>query len=179
MKVWKVILAALVLFLAGLVSGALAQQLYLAKTRRPAIAFPGGPPAPWLRQRVEFMHRLGNRLSLTPEQRARIDALVLESQQRLRILWAPVEPEAKEELHRLRRRIAAELRPEQRAKFETLLRERFPRRPAEASPDILRDSRDGRGERPRPHGAPPNPNRDTNPTPPAPQRGEARAPRGP
>ena len=66
MKVWKVILAALVLFLAGVVSGALADQLYRVKTRHPAAALPDGPPAPWLRQRVEFMHHLGSRLSLAP-----------------------------------------------------------------------------------------------------------------
>jgi len=128
MKAGKVIAVALVIFLAGVVSGAMAAQLYRAKARQPPVAlYPGGPPAPWLRQRVEFMHHLGRRLSLNPEQRARIDALVLESQQRLRALWSPLEPQAKEEIRHLRRRMAAELRPEQSARFEALLHERAPR----------------------------------------------------
>jgi hypothetical protein len=129
------ILAAAVLFLAGLGSGATASHLYrLKKARRTAPAAAPGPVLPAFGQRVELLRRLTARLNLTPDQRERIDQAIHESQDRLRALWEPIEPVAKEEVRRLRRRIEAELRPNQRERFESMLKERAARPPSEGPP---------------------------------------------
>jgi hypothetical protein len=126
------ILAAVVLFLAGLGSGATAAHLYrVRKAHRsppPAVA---NPTLPAYGQRVDLLRRLTARLDLDPEQRNRIDHAIRESQERLRKLWEPVEPAAKEEVRLLRRRIEAELRPNQRERFESLLRDRPSRSPGD------------------------------------------------
>lgn len=129
MKPWKAILAAMIIFVAGLVSGAMATHLYRAKHRQasPPSAFPGGPPSPWMGYRMELLRRLGDRLKLTPEQRERIDRLVDESQRRLKTLWDPIAPKAHEEMRVLRQQIDAELTAEQREAFDKLMREKATR----------------------------------------------------
>lgn len=82
---------------------------------------------PWMGQRVEFMRRLSERLHLSPEQREQIDRQISESQQRLRALWEPVEPQAREELKALRKRIEETLPPDQRAEFQRIMAERHSR----------------------------------------------------
>jgi Spy/CpxP family protein refolding chaperone len=122
-KPWKAILAVIVIFLAGAFSGAMAAHLYRAKVYGNATAA-GGPPIPSLGQRIEFMRRLSDRLSLTPEQRQQVDRLISDSERRLRELWEPVAPKAREEMHELRRQIDAVLQPDQRAQFEKLRKQR-------------------------------------------------------
>lgn len=148
MKPWRAILAALVIFVAGLLSGVLASHLYRAKNPQPPPApFPGGPPMPGMGFRMELMRRMGDRLQLSPEQRERIDRYVQESQQRMRELWQPVEPKAQAELKRLREQIEAELSPEQREALERFFKERPSRGPGDGSSWHRRDGRpDGRPE---------------------------------
>jgi len=144
-KPWKVIAAALVIFLAGMASGAFAAHLYRAKTRHTAHTGPGGMPAtPPLAQRYDFLRRLGERLNLSQAQREHIDGLIGESQNRMRDLWKPVESPAREELRRLRKAIEAELTPDQRRRYETLQK---PRTNRVADPASGR-RRDARADRP-------------------------------
>lgn len=140
MNPWKAIVAALVIFLAGMTSGAFAAHLYRAKTRHgPRVVSPGDPVTPPIAQRYDFLRRLGERLDLSATQRQRIDQLILESQQRMRELWKPVESPAREELRRLRKAIEAELTPEQRLRYEALHKSRT-NRVADPTPARRHDS---------------------------------------
>jgi hypothetical protein len=96
---------------------------------------PGGMRSPG-NQRLEVLRHLEDSLPLDPVQRERIRALVHESDQRIRREWDPVYPRIQGELRDLRRRIAAELRPEQRAKLDALLDRKANRRNDEAPPAL-------------------------------------------
>ena len=150
----KVILAAAVIFLTGVVSGVLTAQLFHAKTRQPTVPVAAGTALrhPWMAQRLDLMRRLTDRLSLDPDQRERIDLPIEQSQRRLRELWIPIEPKAREELRLLRHRIDVELKPGQRLTFERLLRQGPARGPA--GPWFLR-RREGRVEESPPPGSGP------------------------
>jgi Spy/CpxP family protein refolding chaperone len=151
---WKVVAAAAVIFVAGVVSGSVATRIYDARTKR---AFrppmPGGPPSPWVGQRMDFLKFMGDRLGLSQEQREQIDRLIKESQQRTRELWEPVAPKLQEEMRRLKEAVDAVLTPEQRAKAEELHKQRFSRPPGERGERPGRWG-DGQGPRRRPPGAP-------------------------
>jgi len=108
---------------------------------------PPGPPVSELRhragpelqrrleeRRMEFLLRATRELKLTPEQRARIEQHIRESQERIRRLWDSVQPQLRQELAEARERIRQELTPEQRRVFEQLLRREPGRRLAEPEP---------------------------------------------
>lgn len=126
MKVWRVILAALVIFSAGVVTGGLAMRLKMSRTAavRPLIPI-------WPQQGGEFLNRMQRRLDLSAEQHERIEKILKESQERMKILWEPVAPQAKEESRQARERILAELNPAQRKKFEEIFKPRGPRKAGE------------------------------------------------
>lgn len=154
---WKVVVAAAVIFVAGVVSGSVATRLYEARTKRPpGPPVPGGPPSPWVGQRMDFLKFMGDRLGLSPEQREEIDRLIKETQQRTRELWEPVAPKLQEEMRRLKDAVDAVLTPEQRAKAEELHKQRFSRPPGERGE---RPGRWGDGSNPRRRspGSPPDP----------------------
>lgn len=153
---WKAITAALVIFAAGAISGGVAARYYRAQYRRAMLpALPGGPPMPWVSQRLDFIRRLADRLDLTAAQRERIDRYVRESQQRMRELWEPLAPKFKEELHRLRKQIDDELTPEQRARFQQLQKQRPPGANGERSSNRWRDGDSPRRRVPGTNGSPP------------------------
>ena len=77
--------------------------------------------------RFEHLKRLLDELELSAEQRARVEGHFRESQDRLKKLLKPLQPEASRELRELRLRLAIELNPEQRLQFERLLSERLDR----------------------------------------------------
>lgn len=113
-----------------------------------ARALPGGPadhrrkdrlpngPRPPGSQRMEVLRRLEEALPLDPVQRDRIRSLVQQSDERIRHAWNPVYPRIQGELRDLRRRIAAELRPDQRAALDALLDRKGNRRATEAPPAL-------------------------------------------
>lgn len=96
------------------------------------------PPGPRLpgNQRLEVLRHLGDALPLDPAQRDRIRALVEESDRRIRRDWDPVYPRIQGELRDLRRRIAAELRPDQRARLDLLLDRKGNRRTNDVPPAL-------------------------------------------
>ena len=148
---WKVIAAALVIFFAGIVSGNVATRLYQARLSQPASRPPpGGPPMPWFGQRMDFLKTMGDKLSLTAEQRERIDRLIKESQQRTRDLWEPFAPKLQAEMKQLKDAVDAELTPEQRQKAEELHQQRFSRPPGDRP-----SGRWGDGQNSRRRGPPP------------------------
>jgi hypothetical protein len=122
---WKAILAALVIFCAGLVSGALLTRAVGWKKSQADPRFLGPALGPaWAR--TEFLRRAQTQLNLTDTQRDRIDQIIAEGQARLRSLWEPVAPEAQAELGKVYERILAELDSQQRTRFEELSRQRGP-----------------------------------------------------
>lgn len=100
------------------------------KDRTPASPRPPGS------QRLEVLRHLEDSLPLDPAQRDRIRSLVQQSDERIRRAWDPVYPRIQGELRDLRRRIAAELRPDQRAKLDALLDRRNNRRASDAPPAL-------------------------------------------
>lgn len=132
MKVWKVILATFVIFAAGFVTGGLVTRR--AAPRSPeqrVIETKVEPPSPMIVQE-RFLARMKTELNLTPEQHERLARIFAESRERMKILMDIIEPEWRGELRDVREKIKAELHPDQRAKFEAMLkhpRPGDPRRP--------------------------------------------------
>ena len=128
MNAWKPIVAALVIFAAGVVTGGLTVNL-----RR----FPGPVPPPargleprmglaqrWEGQIRDLAGRMERELNLTAEQRERIAAIVRDSQRRIKDVVDEITPRARDEMRQMRERIRQELTPEQRRQFESLPRMR-------------------------------------------------------
>jgi Spy/CpxP family protein refolding chaperone len=124
MNAWKAILAAMVIFIAGTVTGGLMVKLHENRSRLhpPAMVTAAGPT-----MRLEFLKRIERQLNLTSAQRERIEAILRESQERMKALWEPIAPQANAEFQQVRERILAELSPEQKAQFEELSKMRGPR----------------------------------------------------
>jgi len=149
---WKVILATLVIFIAGLVTGAIGVQRLLKSNRPPLRA---EMMQPWM-LRDNFRVELERRLQLTPEQSEHIEGITREGQERVREISSLVTPEMQAELKAVREEIRETLTPEQRVKFEEMLRTRRPRPPQiERPPDERRGPRLGRPP-PREFSAPSN-----------------------
>lgn len=129
---WKVILATLVIFIAGLVTGAVGVHRLLKQARPPSRT---EAMHPWM-LRDGFRAELDRRLQLTPEQSERIERITREGQERVREISSLVTPEIQAELKAVREEIRDALTAEQRTKFEEMLRNRRPR-----PTDIERPSR--------------------------------------
>ena len=145
MNTWKVILATLVIFGAGVMTGGLLVGYSDRSWGRPphqppsvdaqhgTLGTPNAgpahetrlPPPPNAPLRKDFVERLNRELKLNPEQHERIEKIVSEGQERTRELW-------REEWSGTRQKIRNELTPEQQTRFEQLFksRPRDQRRPA-------------------------------------------------
>jgi Spy/CpxP family protein refolding chaperone len=153
---WKVILATLVIFVAGLVTGAVGAKRLL-KSPRPVPKYE--PMQPWM-LREQFRTELDRRLRLTPEQNARIERVMHEGQERVKEIWSLVGPEMQSELRAVREEIRRELTPEQRRRFDEMMRDRRMR------PMEMDRPPGDRPPRPRPERPPPDhlpPPRDSGP----------------
>lgn len=158
MNVWKIVCATLVIFIAGIVTGAVLVRI-------------GERPKPWLRQPRELVNRpltnnagpanplppnnpnrpndqpptnagnpnsgpmsrefavvLERSLRLTPEQREQVNKLMSEGQERIRELRQKVDPEVRKEMQKTHEQIQALLTPEQRDLFQRLMKQRQQRR---------------------------------------------------
>jgi hypothetical protein len=176
---WKVILATLVIFVAGVVTGGLlvsysdrAQQ----KQRRSSLrenanrttgTASGSSPREGQRPlslpnrlphglSLEFLQKLDVELHLTSDQRERIEKIITTGQQRNKELWERIAPELRREIAESQKRIREELTAQQRVRFEELMKQRPPRKGDETTqPD--RRSRDQRDRRFVPPRDPPAP----------------------
>jgi Spy/CpxP family protein refolding chaperone len=155
---WKVILATLVIFGAGVVVGgllvkhakwspfhvsSLAQQPPPNAPTRPDgsprasnhVFNPSGPLMPGLRR--DFLKNLDHEVQLTAEQRERIEKILAEGQECTKQLWDKVAPDVHKEWVRTKDRIRAELTDEQKQRFEEFMKrskkseERRPQSPRE------------------------------------------------
>lgn len=116
MNRWRVILAATVIFLTGFATGGVVVRTYAPKiVKRTHVS----PPLPIGHdRRQEYIAKLDRELQLTPEQRAKVEAILAESQKRMKEIWDPMEPQVKEEYRRTRREISDILTPEQQEKMK-------------------------------------------------------------
>ena len=148
---WKVILATMVIFGAGVLTGGLLVNSIghdrhdhgrfplegrnpHPQTGAPGPSRPGDlsrPRSPEI-WRKDLLEHLNEELKLTPEQRATISKIVAEGQERNREIWTNVVPKMRQEMERVHQRIRAELTPEQQKRFEDLVRQFAPHGPAHA-----------------------------------------------
>lgn len=128
MKIWKVILAAVVIFVAGFVTGGLSVKLSRygesqSPRRSPGSGGPRMPMGPE-RQVADLIRRMESRLDLTEAQNARIREIVVEGQVRMRATWKELAPRMRSDFTAINDQIREVLTPDQREKFEELTRHR-------------------------------------------------------
>jgi Spy/CpxP family protein refolding chaperone len=125
---WKVILATVVIFACGVLTGTMvvkaSRQSALAAPVPAALVVNPKNPAPpgWQLQRLQFIKRMQKQLGLEPEQQEKIDKIMRESQERIKPLWAQIGPQMDEELKRVRQEVNEVLSAEQREKMNELMR---------------------------------------------------------
>jgi hypothetical protein len=117
-KVWKVILAALVIFAAGVVTGSLTVRLKVPTVTTAPPTTNLGP----LRPRGELLDRMERQLYLSPAQRGKIEQILRENHDRMKQLWDSIAPQAQEEHRRVNELIRAQLEPAQLQRFEEMLK---------------------------------------------------------
>ena len=171
MNTWKIVFATLVIFIAGIITGAalvrFAQGRGGRMNSRPQPEIhqpnnPGHPENPNRRNDPEFGNQPGQQpgllnrqfvlgldrqLKLTPEQRDKVEKLMIEGQERIRQMRSKLEPEMRKEMHSVNEQIKTILTPEQREQFERIMKQRFPLRPEQpGQPDRrFREPREPRG----------------------------------
>jgi Spy/CpxP family protein refolding chaperone len=123
---WKHILAVLVIFAAGVVTGGLTVTLRQpqqkgSKTSPARIKQPVTMPREG--QLRELSRRMQSELELTPEQWERIETIIRESQERMKKLRDEVGRKITEEFREMRQKIRGELTPEQRKKFVEIMKQ--------------------------------------------------------
>jgi hypothetical protein len=138
---WKVILATLVIFGAGVITGGLLVRFVDSSTPHPPQTQPGTPekhsgtvgatarqnklPAPLPGPlRKDFLDRLDHDLKLDPKQHECIEKIICEGQEKTKAIWDEVEPDMHDVLVETRSRICSELTPEQRACFEQSVKQK-------------------------------------------------------
>ena len=124
MNTWKLILATMVIFGTGVVTGGLlVQHVQHGRDRRPQrpanAVRPAQPSSPGV-MRFEFLRRMERELDLTPQQREPIDRILQEGQERMKKLMETVEPRRREELKKTIEEFRAVLTPEQGKRFDDL-----------------------------------------------------------
>ena len=143
MNSWKIILAIVVIFGAGALTGGLlvnyAELPHPKDVQRPSDE---GNPQPQANNRdydqprpqdlpkprppemlgKQFVQQLDKSLHLTQEQRAAIAKIVADGQERNREIWTNVAPQMHKMLQDVRQQIREQLAPEQRKQFEELLK---------------------------------------------------------
>jgi len=116
-RVSLVVLATLVIFAAGVVTGVL---LVPQTVRR--------PPHQMFPARFEALRRVTDQLrDLTPEQRQRIDAIIRDGRERIADVFELLEPDIQEVFRKMREDIRSELTPAQKLRMEELMRQRLRR----------------------------------------------------
>jgi Spy/CpxP family protein refolding chaperone len=130
----KVILATIVIFGAGVITGG----LLVAHVKHPAYSHPPHPPAPPVQPNEtgdmpgqlrapmlnkQFVEQLDDELQLTKEQREQIQKIIAQGQQSTRDLWKLVGPQFQIVWRDTRQQIRNVLTPEQRKQFEVLMKQ--------------------------------------------------------
>ncbi len=147
MNYWKVILATVVIFGAGVLTGGLlVNHVYNShpknphrpqanaaqpSTNNPAPSASVEFPMPRMAKEMgkQFVQQLDETLKLTPAQREKIEKIIAEGQDRNREIWTNAAPKMRAVMQEVNQQIRPELTPEQVKPFEELLKHP-PRRPS-------------------------------------------------
>lgn len=117
----------MVIFGTGVVTGGLlVHHAQRGRDRHPqrvgtAVRF-AQPPSPGV-LRIEFLRRMEGELNLAPDQREPIDRILKDGQERMKKLMETVEPRRREEYKRTLEEFRTVLTPEQRQRFDTVLKQ--------------------------------------------------------
>ncbi len=152
MNYWKVILATVVIFGAGVVTGGLlvnyVNHFRPPAAHRPAVAAAPHLPATNASPRLAdlpkprppelfndgFIKQLDNVLQLEPEQLDTIKKIIADGQEQNHAIWTNSAAQMRKVMQDARRQIREQLTPEQQKQFENLLKQfRVPRRPQNAT----------------------------------------------
>ena len=127
MNSWKVILATMVIFGTGVVTGGLlVRHAGPGRDRRPQHAsgtIRAAQPSPAGVMRIEFLRQMERELALTPEQHEPIDRVLKQGQERLKKLMETIEPRRREEYKKTIEEFRAVLTPEQQKRFDDLVKQ--------------------------------------------------------
>ena len=93
-----------------------------AGPRPPGANTPGGT-------RLQFLRRAERELDLNKAQREEVDKILSVSQERTKRLMEPITPQLRDELQQTKEEIRAVLTPEQRKRFDELLKQQHPGEP--------------------------------------------------
>jgi Spy/CpxP family protein refolding chaperone len=144
---WKVIVATLVIFGTGVITGGLLVNYTSRSAASPPVppatpsAAPVGmqnpgrapnrmPPPMAGPLRKDFLDRMEQELQLTVAQKERIEKIISDGQDQTRQIWQQIEPQMRQKMMQARIQIRRELTAEQQARFEEMMRRpRDPRRP--------------------------------------------------
>lgn len=126
MNSWKVILATIVIFGAGVITGGLLVDHVQHRPRRAepyaqADNLPPGANPEFLKK--QFVQKLNEQLDLTSGQSNRIQQIIAQGQQNTRNLWKIVAPQFQVVWRDTRQQIRDVLTPEQLKKYEQLMRQ--------------------------------------------------------
>jgi hypothetical protein len=120
LKSWKIIVATLVIYTAGLVTGT-----YLTEIREPRTkSMTRDPSAPRGPRMHDFIQRFGRELELTRSQRTNIMRIIDKSQRRMDALMQEMRPNVHEEFKVVNDEIKQDLSEQQVVKFERLMKNR-------------------------------------------------------
>ena len=132
MNFWKVILATIVIFGAGVITGGLLVN-HVAHPAHPfSFKAPVPKPTPYetlpsqVRPEIlntDFVQQLNDKLDLNPKQREQIRKIIGQAQQNTHDLWKLVAPQFQLVWHDTREQIRDVLTPDQRKQFELLMRQ--------------------------------------------------------
>ena len=132
---WKVILATMVIFGTGVVTGGLlvrfADRSRERHPQRVQSAIRAAQPALAGVMRIEFLRRVERELELTPAQREPVDRILRDGQERMKKLMDTVEPRRREEYKKTIEEFRAVLTPEQRQRLDELLKQQQQQRARE------------------------------------------------
>lgn len=131
-KTWKIILATLVIFTAGVITGGMVVRRAMAPNLTRSHKIGDNSRTQWMIQRPEFFQRMKVELNLTSEQAEKVEILIRQSHLRTEPLWELINPLLQEEFTRVKQDIRKELSSPQQTKFEELMKPRAPRRDGES-----------------------------------------------
>ena len=160
-KVLLVVLATVVIFAAGVITGA-------QVVRKRAVT---AVPTPFM-NRFELSHRAVDLLELEPERRARMHRIIRDHQELMADYTRILEPDMQGVFARMRKQMQAELTPEQRQRLEEIMKQRLRRNVENRPGDNFRFGPNSDGRRPalNPNERPPFPQRQNNQRSPPPER---------
>ncbi len=128
MNYFRVILATLVIFATGALSGYFLAHKAPERPGAPAasasvLAGTNAPPS-WNQRRDEMWGSLQKELKATDEQMAKVDEILAQSRKRSREIWQTIKIPLEAEVDRVKEEIRGVLDAEQAAKYEEIMKQR-------------------------------------------------------